>query len=353
MNLYNQEGLPVHLGRTIRYYGGKAKLNGFITESLTSVGMRPGMSILDAFSGTSIVSQAFKSYGLQTTANDHLYFCYALADAHLSLNSEPKFLKLPQGPNTLSQLNRLPGKIDFITRNYSPYGKCQRMYLSIDNAKKVDAIRIQIESWKNSNLLTVTEFNYLVATLIYAINLVSNVTGTYGAYLKFWENRSTKPLTLEPIRIFNNHHKNRALNLDALEVVKRPFDLMYFDPPYNSRGYFSNYFLLELIAKGWFENTPILSGITGQPKSLEVKSDFSSKKEVIGAFQRLIGRANAPMIALSYNNEGLLPHDRLVSILSDFGKIKTFTRDHKRYRSINQDGTNANTREVLITVRKK
>ena len=37
----------------------------------------------------------------------------------------------------------------FITQNYSPNEHCSRMYLSPQNAKRIDFIRNTIESWKN------------------------------------------------------------------------------------------------------------------------------------------------------------------------------------------------------------
>jgi adenine-specific DNA-methyltransferase len=190
--------------------------------------------------------------------------------------------------------------------------------------------------------------------MVYAINLVSNITGTYGAYLKFWEGRSTKDLLLTPIEVSPSQFQHQAFYGDVLDAVSRQrYDFIYLDPPYNARGYYSNYFFLEIVAKGWYDNIPIPSGVTGIPKNLEVRSDYSSKREVSGAFQRLISKCSAEYIALSYNNEGLLSQDRLMEILNDAGEVKVLTQDHKRYRSINQDGNNSMTQELLFVVRKK
>lgn len=340
--------------RTIRYYGGKSKLVNFIINSLQQSGLKKGMTVLDGFTGTSVVAQELKHRGYCTYANDHLYFCYALADAHLAFNSQPTFKRLKIKTDVIDFLNSLAPKNGFITRNYSPFENCERMYLSIENANKVDAIRDQIEEWKNRDAITISEFNYLLAALIYGINLVSNVTGTYGAYLKFWEGRSKKSLVLRPIDIDPSECVNKAMFKDVVEAVsERHYNYIYLDPPYNTRGYFSNYFFLELVAKGWYENVPIPQGVTGIPRNLEVRSEYSSKKEVSGAFQRLINKCDAEYVSISYNNEGLLPQERLLEILNDFGTVKLFTHKHKRYRSINQDGTNSNTEEHLYVVRKK
>jgi adenine-specific DNA-methyltransferase len=340
--------------RTIRYYGGKAKLADFIINGMEEFGLKEGMTVLDAFTGTSVVAQELKNRGFHTYANDHLYFSYALADAHLAFNHVPDYSRLKLSANVFDFLNSLPEKKGFLTKNYSPYGDCKRMYLSIVNASKVDAIRDQIQEWLEADRISTSEFNYLIASLVYAINLVSNITGTYGAYLKFWEGRSTKDLVLNPIEVSASQFKNEAIFGDVLEAVSRQrYDFIYLDPPYNSRSYFSNYFFLEMVAKGWYDNIPEPSGVTGIPKNLEVRSDYSSRKEVSGAFQRLISKCDAKFVALSYNNEGLLSQDKLLEILNDAGEVTVLTQEHKRYRSINQDGSNSMTQELLFVVRKK
>ena len=340
-------------GRGIRYYGGKGKLTPFILETMAQYGMTEASTVLDAFSGTSIVSQAFKRYGAKTIANDNLFFCFALASAHLATNSVPRFKKLDLGMPIVEYLNSLGPRQGFVTRNYSPTGNCHRMYLTPANAEKVDAIREQIHEWKTLNLITRNEELYLIALLILAVNLVSNVTGTYGAYLKFWEGRALKHLVLSDIEIVPNAHKNIALNSDAQKAVSRQHhDFIYLDPPYNSRGYFSNYFLLEVIARGWFDKEPILTGITGIPKEMAVQSKFSSKVQVESAFTQLIDSCSADVVALSYNNEGLMPKDKLCVLLADFGTVTIVDTDHRRYKSINQSSGQKTTKEMLFVLEK-
>jgi adenine-specific DNA-methyltransferase len=125
------------------------------------------------------------------------------------------------------------------------------------------------------------------------------------------------------------------------------------DPPYNSRNYFSNYFLLEVIAQGWFEVQPEPEGLTGITNNIGVKSEFSSKREVGAAFSKLIADINCDLIAISYNNEGLLAPNQLMDILTTVGKVTLWDMEHKRYRSINQDGSNSSTSEKLYVIRKK
>ena len=78
--------------------------------------------------------------------------------------------------------------------NYSPVGDCNRMYFQPENAMKIDIIRLTIEKWYKSDLITEDEYFYLLASLINAVPFVANITGVYAAYLKFWDERTYKKL---------------------------------------------------------------------------------------------------------------------------------------------------------------
>lgn len=99
----------------------------------------------------------------------------------------------------------------FIYNNYSPVGQCERMYFQPENALKIDIIRLTIEKWYTEELITENEYFYLLSSLINAVPFVSNITGVYAAYLKFWDKRTYKTIKLtEPI-ITNNGKKMNAI----------------------------------------------------------------------------------------------------------------------------------------------
>ena len=75
----------------------------------------------------------------------------------------------------------------------------------VENGKKIDSIRIKINQWLLNDLITVSESCYLISSLIYAINQVSNVSGTYGSYLKSWDNRAFKKITYQEIGTKKKH----------------------------------------------------------------------------------------------------------------------------------------------------
>lgn len=329
----------------MRYYGAKTKLLPFIEEVVKSTGVNGTSNFVDLFAGTTSVGQHFKKLGYTVYSNDILEFSYALSKTYIELNKEPDFkklkskLKIKNGLNNLFDfLNKFETqKQGFIYENYSPNGG--RMYFSDENALKIDTFRFLFEEWSNDNLINELEYYYLITSLLRSVNLVSNVTGTYGAYLKTWDNRALKPLILEEVPIITSTTKNKAFKKDANELIKNinP-DILYLDPPYNSRQYASNYFILELIAEGWFgEKKPEIYGKSGMRKYEHQKSDYCSKAHALNALEDLVlNGSKAKFILLSYNNEGVISHSQILKALERVGQVETMHENHKRYRSINQ-----------------
>ena len=345
----------------MRYYGNKTKLLEFIADTSSNFDISDEKIFFDIFTGTTSVAQHFKELGYKVIANDWLYFSYVLASTNIEINSRPSFskvnekLKLSSSDSVIDYLNNLEPRVDFITRNYTPYESNNRQYFTIENGQKIDSIRIQINEWLSSGLITNLEGCYLISSLIYAVNVVSNVSGTYGSFLKKWDNRAFKKLNLISPKIITSNKSNIALNEDVNKIIdKFDVDILYLDPPYNSRQYASNYFLLELIAEGWFgESLPSIYGYTGMRPYNHQKSFFSMKREAYEALKKLINKAKAKYIMLSYNNEGIISSEEILEILSARGNVKIHKFNHKRYRSTGQDGSNSKTTEYLYVLETK
>lgn len=342
----------------MRYYGCKTKLLDYIENTVNSLNLKSGAIFFDVFSGTSAVGKHFKKLGFTVYANDFLEFAYAIACCNIRLNEEPKFKKLQNKINiksatdVLNYLNEIDTKADFITKNYSPFNGNERKYLSIENAKKTDTVRRLINDWKISGLINDDEYYYLLTSLLESINLVSNVTGTYAAFLKTWDNRALKKMILKAPIIIPSKHVNKAFKCDAnIVVTKVKSDVLYLDPPYNSRQFAANYFFLELIAEGWFNKKPKIYGQSGMRPYEHQKSRYSMKNEACKALENLVQNAKTKYIILSYNDEGIIPLESIKKILLKRGEIEIFSKDHKRYRAINQDGTKIKTNEVLFLLK--
>lgn len=342
----------------MRYYGNKTKLLPFIENVVKSTGINGTSNFVDLFSGTSSVGRHFKKLGYTVISNDNLEFSYAISKTYIELNEQPLFTKLCKELRVsdfdciFDYLNTNKDYIEgFIYNHYSPNGG--RMYFTDLNALKIDTNRTLFEEWKNEGLITELEYYYLLTSLLQAINLVSNVPGTYAAYLKTWDKRALNPLVLQPIEIIKSNNNNKAYKRNANDIISyiSP-DILYLDPPYNSRQYASNYFILELIAEGWFDSVPEIYGETGMRKYENQKSDYASKSKALSAMQDLISKSlKSKCILLSYSNEGIIPIYKLQETLEKVGKVTIYRQNHKRYKSINQtEGDPKETTEFLFEV---
>ena len=207
------------------------------------------------------------------------------------------------------------------------------MYFQPSNAKKIDLIRLQIQEWYDQSLINEDEYYYLIASLIEAIPYVANITGVYAAYLKFWDKRAYLSIKLQEPQLINNNLDNLCFNKNIDEIISMPCDLIYADPPYNSREYLPNYHILETVAK---YDYPDIHGVTGIRDYETQKSDFCKKRYVEDAFVRLISKCSARYVLISYNNEGLISTDKLSAICKEYakpGSFKLFEYDYRRYKN--------------------
>ncbi|PTJ48732.1 DNA adenine methylase, partial [Staphylococcus simulans] len=146
--------------------------------------------------------------------------------------------------------------------------------------------------------------------LIESIPYVSNITGTYGAFLKHWDKRALKNLKIKPLKVINNGYNNKSYNEDANELVKKiKADITYIDIPYNNRQYASNYHLLENIAKN---NKPKLKGKTKIFDWSHLKSKYSMKLKAYDTLEDLIKNLDTTYLVLSYNDEGIIKYNDLL-----------------------------------------
>lgn len=340
----------------MRFIGSKVNLlsniEEFINENITD---SPTV-FMDMFSGTGTVAEYFKKdYCIYS--NDSLYFSYILQKARIENNHVPRFTKLKQrgisDPLGFLETAEIIIKPDyFITHNYSPYNGCERMYFSVENASRIDFIRQQINKWKENNLINKKEFAYILATLIEAIPYISNISGTYGAYLKHWDKRALSKLKLQRIEVKDNYYTNKSFNEDANQVIERVRgDVLYIDTPYNSRQYISNYHLLETIAR---YDYPEIYGKTGLRPYQNTKSAYCSKRDVLNVFSDLIEKAKFRHIIVSYSTEGLMTVDEIEQVLKRHGIADTFNLariPYRKYKSKHKQ-KESNLNELLFYIQK-
>ena len=324
----------------MRYIGGKTKilpfLDDFLSSKLTAADSEKPLNFLDLFAGTGVVARYFKSK-FKVMTNDNMYFSYILSKGLVTPNTSPLFLGLKENgiKEPLEYLNDIDGTEGFITQNYASELGDGRMYFTLKNAMKIDAIRQELSKWLSNDWINRGEFEYLLATLIEAVPFVSNTTGTYGAYLKHWDKRALKDLKLMHPILYDNNHENTAYNSTAESLTQTiSSDICYIDPPYNGRQYTSNYHILETIAK---YDSPAIKGVTGiRQFDAEQVSNFCKKRKVLESFEQVVKQVNCKHLIISYSSDGLLSFEQIKELLLSYGIPETFdfkVIDYDTYKS--------------------
>lgn len=323
---------------SLRYIGSKTLLLENIEKIIKKHTTGRETTFCDIFSGTGVVAKYFKPmYEIYT--NDTLHFSYVIQKATIENNMVPEFKGLKErgikNPFEVLEQTKLQNIVlndddFFIANNYAPNDHCKRMYLTAKNAVRIDFIRTTVEYWRKQEWISEQEYYYLLAGLIEGVPYVSNITGTYGAYLKQWDKRALKEFEMVRLPVYDNGRTNLCFQKDANELVREiDGEILYLDPPYNTRQYAPNYHLLETIS---LYDQPKISGITGVRPYQDMKSAFSIRSQVLEAFEDLIAHAKFEHLILSYNTDGLMTAEQIASILRKYSNEDAFRLYSVPYR---------------------
>lgn len=315
---------PISL-QSRRYIGNKYKLADWIFSVIDNE--CEGDIFADIFAGTGVVSAKADGRYKKIILNDLLHSNYAIYHAFFS-KSEWDNQKLV---TLINKYNNL--KPDDLDDNYfsQHFGG---NFFSKDSAKVIGAIREDIE--KNKKKLTQREYYILITSLLYSVDKVANTVGHYDAYFKNvdyvkkpFRMRIIDPIKTNSVEIYRE---------DANVLAKRiKADIVYIDPPYNSRQYSRFYHVLENLTK-W--EKPKLFGVALKPEP-ENMSDYcrNSAKDKLA---ELIQDLDAKHIVVSYNNtyaskssssQNKITHDQITSILNKKGKTKVFEKEYRHFNS--------------------
>jgi adenine-specific DNA-methyltransferase len=305
-----------------RYLGNKYKLLDFIGEVVRKncAGYK---SFTDIFAGTGVVGQAFSQTGVKVIANDFLFSNFVCLHTFLAV----KKINLSALDKKITYLNHLVAKED----NYFSVNFGSR-YFTVSNARKIGYIRENIDTISDS----LDEKYALITSLLYATDKVANTVGHYDAYRETLDTTQKVKLLLPDINVRSNSG-NEVYCDDANKLIKKiKTDILYIDPPYNSRQYSDSYHLLENLAV--WKKPPVF----GKAKKMDrsgIKSAYclGNAAEV---FQDLVSKADCKYILVSYNNTGLTKDDRsnaripdksILEILSQKGKAAVFEKRFKAF----------------------
>jgi adenine-specific DNA-methyltransferase len=307
-----------------RYTGSKFKLADWIRETL--IAETKGKTFADIFAGTGVVTAKVADLYDHIYVNDFLYSNYAVYQAFMGPGkfNQKKLDKLATEFNQ-TEISELP-------ENYfsTSFGD---KYFSHENAKLIGHIREYIE--ENKKQFTQKEYYILLASLMYSADKIANTVGHYDAFFakvrvtKRMDFRLVKPLPDSKFTIYRE---------DTNELVRRlEADVVYIDPPYNSRQYSRFYHILENLIK-W--EKPELFGVALKPPTENVS--VYSKTGARAAFEDLITNLKCKYIVVSYNNtynpkssssRNKIEYEDLEKILKAKGSTKVFSKSHQHFNS--------------------
>ena len=321
----------------IKYAGSKLKILPHIIDIVSELDIK---NVLDGFSGSTRVSQAFAQLGFNTTSSDISEWSETFATCYL-LNRRPAkhYQKL------IDHLNSLKGYPGWFSEHYGSAEKDNvKKPFQLKNTKKLDAIRDEIDK------LNLDEVEKAVAltSLIRALDSVDSTLGHYVAYLADWSPRSHNDLVLKMPNLFISKGKNKVIRADIFETVRNnEFDFAYFDPPYGSNNekmppsrvrYSAYYHIWTTVIKN---DKPKLFGKVNRREDTrdkisasvfeEFRKDENGNFIAMQAIKKLIEETQAKYILLSYSSGGRATKTELLDILHSSGKLlKVINIDYKQ-----------------------
>ena len=314
-----------------RYIGNKYRLTNWIFSILNKE--CSGDSFADIFAGTGSVGVTASQYFSKIILNDFLYSNYIIYKTFFKkgLWNQNKIKYFIDNYNNINVKNLAE---NYFSKNFGA------KYFSKDSAKIIGFIRQDIED--NKEFFTKKEYHILIASLLYSTDKIANTGGYYDAYFKKQSIKDNfymcliNPIDTDKLSIFRE---------DANRLAKKiKTDVVYIDPPYNSRQYSRFYHVLETLAK-W--DSPQLYGVALKPER-ENMSDYC-RENAKHKFSELVNDINTKHLVVSYNNtyvskssssQNKISLEEIKDILSKKGKTKIFKKDYRCFNAGNTDFNN-------------
>lgn len=324
-----------------RYTGSKYKLADWISNLITE--NCSGNSFCDIFAGTAVMSKQMLEHFDEVYINDFLFSNEIIYKAFFE---QQKFdlckLKKIRDNFRIIEISTLPS--NYVSENFGD------KFFSMNDSLMIGFIREYIEKATDLND---KERNVLLASLLYSADKAANTVGHYDAYIK----GKAIPDTFNFDLICPYQYNNKKIYIsrkDANQLAKEIYsDIVYIDPPYNSRQYSRFYHVLENITT-W--RKPILYGEARKPEA-ENMSDYC-RNSATEVFEDLILSLKCKYIVVSYNNtynskssssKNKITLEDIKRILEMKGSVMTFEKTHQFF---NAGKTNLDDHKELIFIAK-
>lgn len=299
-----------------RYIGNKNKLLNWISDLVNE--HTQGDLFFDVFAGTGVVSKRMLGNYHSFIINDFLYSNNVIYNAFFGNENYDK-VKLLVLKDEYNSIDARVVDDDYFSVNYG--GK----FFSVHDAEIIGEIRTRIA---NNGRLNQRERDILIASLIYSSDKIANTVGHYDAYRKNVQLSDKFQFDLiNPLNVVDK--QIQIFREDANTLVRKVCaDVVFIDPPYNSRQYSRFYHVLENITK-W--DKPVLSGVAMKPPT-ENMSEYS-RNSAPEVFDDLIKHIQAKYIVVTYNNTykskssssmNKISHEEILNSLNNVGTTKVF-----------------------------
>jgi len=355
-NLFSQDPVenlnlesPFFGSHLITYIGNKRRLLPFLYKGFSKIRERTGkkkLVVFDGFVGSGAAARLLKAFASELHVNDLEDYSETLNKAYLANRSEIDMKELERHINWLNE-NKLKfksRKLGFIEKNYAPRNdndvqEGERVFYTNTNAKIIDNLRRLVDEVPNQYR------HFCLASLLVKASIHTNTSGVFKGFHKHNGNghfggrgenalsRIKKEIILDVPEFSDFECPLYVYKQDLNELVKDDklpfFDLVYYDPPYNQHPYGSNYFMLNIINGG--KPIEIQDGVSGIAKEWN-RSAYNKREAAKKAMDQLLSDTRARFIAISYNDEGIIPIDSFKEILSRYGKWELMEQDYNTYR---------------------
>lgn len=358
--LFDRTIVDIPTTEGIKYAGSKLRLLPMILKLAKKTTAK---TVLDGFSGTTRVSQAFAKLGYNVFCNDIAIWSEIFGTCYL-LNDKPR----ESYQDLIDHLNSIAPIDGWFTEHYGGYHNdgCSIQKDGLKkpwqrhNTRKLDGIREEIEK------LNLNKIDKAIAltSLILALDRVDNTIGHFSSYLKKWSHRSYNNLHLIIPEVFISNRDHQVYRRDIFDLItEKSVDLAYFDPPYGSNNekmptsrvrYSSYYHLWTSIC---LYDKPELFGKVKRRKdtsdklSASIFEEFRKNEEghfiAVNAIDKLLQKTTAQWIILSYSSGGRATANELQDIIQRNGRIKDIIElDYKRNIMAEMRWTNEWLRDV-------
>jgi adenine-specific DNA-methyltransferase len=305
----------------LRYMGSKYRLIPHLARAFADLG---GVTALDAFSGSGVVSYLLKTCGYQVTSNDFLAFPAVIAQASVvnqDVTLSADEIAVICGPPADDR--------DYIQRTFGG------IYFTGDDLRFLDS------AWSHIDRMNGHRRALAIAALVLSAARrqprgVFTVTG-----LRYDDGRRDLRL---PLRehfaeraaeynrvVFDSGQPCAATSRDVFDLDPGGYDVVYLDPPYapprDDNCYIKRYHFLEGLSVYWRGQAPLETTRTRKlPKRY---TPFSYARTVTEALRRTIGQFGDSALILSYSSNAVPDAATIEGLLREVkGRVEIRVIDH-------------------------